>query len=150
MELEYCYPSQNQKRPKNHWKELRSITLPEVIRKILSKILMNRTEDKTNLAQSKSSYRKSRSTTEIMRARRWIIVKTQIQDTAIFVTGIDMSSAFDTIQREQLINRAKNILSKDEIRILRVLLPETTLEVKAENIQTTTFCLSDLIMPFSI
>ena len=111
---------------------------------------MNRMEDKTNLAQSKSSYRKSRSTAEIIRARRWIIVKTQILDTAIFVTGIDMSSAFDTIQRDQLINRAKKILSKDEIRILRVLLAETTLEVKAENVQTTTFCQPDLKMPFSI
>ena len=44
-----------------------------------------------------------------------------------------MSSAFDTIQRGQLIDIAKEILNKDEIRILRVVLAETTLKVKVEN-----------------
>ena len=50
-----------------------------------------------------------------------------------------MSSAFDTIQRDQLINISKKLLNQDEIRILRVLLAETTLEVKVENAQTTAF-----------
>ena len=60
---------------------------------------MNRTEDKINryIAQSQSAYRKSRGTADIIRAYRWIIDKTQIQDIKIYVTGIDMSSTFDTI-----------------------------------------------------
>ena len=59
---------------------------------------MNRTEDKINryLAQSQSAYRKSRSTTDIIWAHRWIIAKTQTQDITIHVTSIDMSRAFNT------------------------------------------------------
>ena len=50
-----------------------------------------------------------------------------------------MSSTFGTIQRDQLIDIAKEILNEDEIRILRVLLAETTLKVRVVNVQTTTF-----------
>ena len=116
-------------------------TLFETIRNIISKIFMNRTEDKINrcVAQSQSRYRKSRSTADIIWAHKWIIVETQIQEITIYVTGIDMSSAFDTIQRDQLIDIVKEILNEDEIRILRVLLVETTLKVKVENAQTTKF-----------
>ena len=54
-------------------------------------------------------------------------------------SGINMSGAFNTIQRGQLIDIAKEVLNEDEIRILRILPAETTLEVKVENAQTTTF-----------
>ena len=102
---------------------------------------MNRTEDKINrcLAQSQSAYRKSRNTTDIIWVHRWIIAKTQIQDVTIYITSIDMSSAFDTTQRDQLIDIVKEILNEDEIRILRVILAETCLKLKVENAQTTTF-----------
>ena len=85
-------------------KHLRSITLLEVLRKILSKIFMNRTGDKINryLSESQSAYRKSRSTTDVVWAHRWMIAKTQVEKIKIFITGIDMSSAFDTIYRDQL------------------------------------------------
>ena len=53
---------------------LRPITLLEAIRKILSKIFMNRTDHKINqyLSQSQSAYRQSRSTTDIVWAAREI------------------------------------------------------------------------------
>ena len=86
---------------KTQWpvKNLKSITLLEVILKILSKIFMNRTEDKINkhLSQSQSAYRKSRSTTDVVWAHRWVAAKTQVHDIAIFIIGINMSSAFNTI-----------------------------------------------------
>ena len=65
--------------------------------------------------------------------------KTQIQDIIIFITGIDMSSAFDTIYRDELIKIAEEILDEDELRILSTLLAETTLEVRIENAQSDTF-----------
>ena len=122
-------------------KNLRPITLLEVIRKILSKIFMNRTEDKINkhLSESQSAYRKSRSTTDAVWAHRWMTAKTQAQDISIFITGIDMSSAFDTIHRDELFKIVEKILDEDELRILSTLLSETTLEVKVENAQATTF-----------
>ena len=35
----------------------------------------------------------------------------------IYVTRVDMSSAFDTIQRDQVNDIAKKILNEDEIRV---------------------------------
>ena len=62
-----------------------------------------------------------------------------MQDMKIYVTGIKMLSAFNTVQRDQLSDRAKEISNEDKIRILRMLLDETALEVKVENAQATTF-----------
>ena len=90
-------------------KNLRPVTLLEVIRKILSKILMHRTEMMKidgYLANSQSAYRKGRSTTDIVWAHRWIAAKAQEQDISVHITGIDMSSAFDTIYKEELLEIA--------------------------------------------
>ena len=102
---------------------------------------MNRTEDKINkhLSQSQSAYRKSRGTTDVVWAHRWVAAKTQVHDIAIFITGIDMSSAFNTIYRDELFKIVEEFLDADDLRILSTLLAETTLEVKVENAQATTF-----------
>ena len=105
----------------------------EVIRKILSKIFMNTTEAKINkhLPKSRSAYRKSRSTTDVVWAHRWMAAKTQVQDIAIFIIAIDMSSAFDTIYRDELFKIVEEFLDEDDLRILCTLL--------VENAQATTF-----------
>ena len=63
--------------------------------------------------------------------------KIQVQDIAIFVTGVDMSSTFDTIYRDELFKIVEEFLDEDDLRILSRLLAETTLKV--ENAQATTF-----------
>ena len=133
-------PLQKPKKTQGPVKKHRPITLLERIRKILSKIFMDRTEDKINkhLSQSQSAYRKSRSTTDVIWAHRWIAAKTQVQDIDIFITGIDMSSAFDTIYRDEL-KIVEEFLDEDDLQILSTLLAETILEVKVENAQGTTF-----------
>ena len=50
-----------------------------------------------------------------------------------------MSSAFDTIRREKLLEILKNILDEDEIRMIRFLLTNTTLEIKMANVKTKPF-----------
>ena len=50
-----------------------------------------------------------------------------------------MSSAFDTIYKDQLINIAEEILDEDEVRIIRVLLSDTTLEVKINKAESSPF-----------
>ena len=102
---------------------------------------MNRTDEKINryLSESQSAYRKSRSTTDVVWVHRWIIAKAHTQDITVYVTGIDMSSVFDTIHRDKVIEIAEEILDEDEIRVLRILIAETTLEVKVENAQATAF-----------
>ena len=59
--------------------------------------------------------------------------KVQAQDIAIFITGIDMSSALDTIYRNELFKIVEEFLDADDLRILSTLLAETTLEAKVEN-----------------
>ena len=65
--------------------------------------------------------------------------KTQVQYKAIFITRIDMSSAFDTIYRDELLKIVEEYLDEDDLRILNTLLAETTLEIKVETAQATTF-----------
>ena len=59
--------------------------------------------------------------------------KTHIQDITIFIAGIDMSSSFDTIYRNELRKIVEELLDEDDLRILSTLLAETTLEVEVEN-----------------
>ena len=121
---------------------LRPITLLQIIRKILSKIEVTRTEKAIDefLPQSQCAYRKNKSTTEIIWAYRWILAKVQEeQNMEIHVIGIDMSSAFDTIHRDKILEIASKFLKEDELRILRVLLSDTTLEVKIKGAKTKPF-----------
>ena len=74
-----------------------------------------------------------------MWTHRWLLAKIQKENIVIYVTGIDMSSAFDTIRREKLIDILKTIIDEDEIRMIRYLLANTTLEVKMTNVETLPF-----------
>ena len=51
----------------------------------------------------KSVYRQSHSTADIMWTHKWVKAKIQKVDTEVHLTGIDMSSVFNTINREHLI-----------------------------------------------
>ena len=50
-----------------------------------------------------------------------------------------MPSAFDTIYRDELFKIVEKFLDEDDLRMLSTLLSETTLEIKVENVQATTF-----------
>ena len=65
--------------------------------------------------------------------------KIQVEDIATFITQIDMSSAFDTIYRNELFNIVEEFLDENDLQIVSTLLAETTLEVKTENAKATTF-----------
>ncbi len=101
-------------------KNLRPIILLPVLRKIMSKITLARAENDIGkyLSSSQSAYRKNRSTTDIVWAFRWILAKVQTYNITIYVTGIDMSAAFDTIHRNKMIEIAEQFLKEDEVRIL--------------------------------
>lgn len=65
--------------------------------------------------------------------------KYQEQDLEIYVIGIDMSSAFDTIYRHKIMEIAQTFMQEDELRILRILLSDTSLEVKVKGAKSTPF-----------
>ena len=50
-----------------------------------------------------------------------------------------MSSSFDTIYRDKMFKKVEEFLDEDDLPILNMLIAETTLEVKVENAQATTF-----------
>ena len=116
-------PLQKPRKTQGPVKNLRPITLLQVIRKIPSKIFMDRTEDKINkhLSQLQSAYRKSRSITDVICTHRCMTAKTQVQDLAIFITGGDMSSAIDTIYRDELFQIVEELLDEDDLPILSTL-----------------------------
>ena len=113
-------------------KNLRPVNLLLVIRKILSKVALNRSQKKIDghLSYSQSAYRKWRSTSDVVWAYRWLTAKIQEYNMTIYITGIDMSAAFDTISRHKLLEIAERTLSEDGSRMMRVLLSNTTVEVR--------------------
>ena len=74
-----------------------------------------------------------------MWGHRWNTAKIQKEDSKVFITGLDMSSAFDTIIREDLIKVLENILHEDEVRMVRLLLSNTTLDIKISGVDTEEF-----------
>ena len=119
-------------------KNLRPINLLPVIRKVLSKLALRRSEPNIEkyLSKTQAAYRKGRSTSEIVWAYRWLLAKIQEYEMTIYVTGIDMSSAFDTIHRDELLNIAEKILDEDGARILRILLSNTSIEIRVKGAKT--------------
>ena len=108
------------------------------MRKILSKTGLKRSEGviEEYLSRTQAAYRTGRSTGEIVWSYRWLLAKVKEYDITIYVTGIDMSSAFDTIHRDKLIEIAEEIMDEDGIRILRVLLSNTSIEIKIKGAET--------------
>ena len=122
-------------------KDLRPVTLLNIIRKILSNITQKRITPKVNkyLSESQHAYREGKSTSDIIWCFRWLAAKMQVVKGKIFVTGIDMTSAFDTIRRSKLIEILTTFLEEDDIRMIRILLSNTTLELKMKNTITKSF-----------
>ena len=126
---------------KGNPKDLRPVTLLTIIRKILSNIVQKRISPKVNkyLSTSQHAYREGKSTSDIIWCFRWLAAKMQVVKGRIFVTGIDMTSAFDTIKRSNLIEILATFLDVDEIRMIRVLLSNTSLELKMKDTVTKMF-----------
>ena len=95
-------------------------------RKILSIITLNRIQEK--VSGSQAAYRRKRLTDDIVWTHRFIIGKVQLyQDLEVYITGIDVSSAFDAINRQKLINELSSFLDEDECRLISTLLSNTTI-----------------------
>ena len=121
-------PIQKANKPKGPKKNLRPITLLPILRKIFN-----------FLSQNQSAYRAGRSTGDIVWAYRWMCARMQVFDEELCITGIDMTSAFDTIIRENIQEIFRSFLNEDEMRMVRVLLSNTTLEIKMNGVENFPF-----------
>ena len=113
-------------------KNLRPVTLLNTIRKSLSLITLERIREKVEdyLSCNQSGFRPFRSTADVVWAHRWYAAKAALCDINIHITGIDMSSAFDTIKRDLLMDILGRFLEEDELRLIQFLLSDTSISIK--------------------
>ena len=114
-------------------KTLRPLTLLNTIRKKLSLICLQRTRPAVTkyITSGQSGFQPNRSTADLVWSHQWLAAKCSItQELKVNITGIDMSEAFDTINRTQLQDILENIIEEDELRIVRFLLSNTKIKMK--------------------
>ena len=85
---------------------LRPITLLKSPRKVLSIITLNRMRPfvEEYLSKSQSGFCPDRRTADVVWTHKWLAEKSLKEDVNIKISGIDMTAAFDTIDRNQLLN----------------------------------------------
>ena len=118
---------------KGSLKNLRPINLLNAIRKLLSNIALGRIQKKADnyISPCQSAYRRGRSTSDAVWVHRFIAAKAQsYKDLQVNIIGIDMSCAFDTIQRKPLMNVLETIINEVEQRMSRILLSNTSISIK--------------------
>ena len=104
---------------------LRPIILLSLLRKILAICMINRIGKKLeqHIPHSQSAYQRGRSTTEQVFTYKLLAEKAiSSADYNVHILLMDMSKAFDTINREKLMNDLRRILEPDELHIMKVLL----------------------------
>ena len=102
---------------------------------------MNRIRNKTEeyIGSYQSGFRNGKSTTDIVWLHKWDIAKALAYwDEEYYILGIDLSQAFDTVDRPLLINVLEKILNNDEIMMIRKLLTNTCLKVRWNGKSTQT------------
>ena len=126
-------PFQKPGKPKGPCANLRPIILLSTLRKILSICIIRRVTDKLEqiIPLSQAAYRRGRNTTEHVFALRMLIEKAiTTQQYNIFITLFDMSKAFDTIRRPQLLEDLSRVLQEDELHIFYLLLYKMDYQVQ--------------------
>ncbi|XP_029654334.1 uncharacterized protein LOC115227732 [Octopus sinensis] len=111
---------------------LRPVVLVTSLRKTLSTIVRSRISRSVDryLSCSQSGFRPGKSTVDIVWTHRWINAICQKYKRSFHVLGIDMSKAFDSINRSKLLIVLKNIIDEDSLRMIHMLLSETQLFVR--------------------
>ena len=117
-------------KPKGSLTSVRPIVLLTTLRKTLSLVVLSRIAPKVDdyLSPSQSGFRRGRSTADVLFGYRWLSAKAQRQRVSIEFLGIDLSRAFDTIRRDKLLDTLQTFLGESEMRMIRLLLADTSLE----------------------
>ena len=102
----------------------RPITLLNAYRKLLSLIALFRLQPDLEkfVSPAQCGFRRRRSTTDIAWAYSWLKANSWKYQRAIHVVGIDISKAFDTVDRRKLMAVIDSITDVSTARIIRVLI----------------------------
>ena len=135
-------PLQKPKKPKGPMKSLRPLTLSNCARKILSLVTLHRISVQVdNYTQPwQCGYKHGRSCSDLVWCQRMLISVVMEKKWEFHKIGIDMSSAFDTINRQSILNLLADAgCTEDEIRLVRFLLSNTKLRVRVNNTLSAEF-----------
>lgn len=110
----------------------RPITLLNVVRKILSTITLFRIREAAGnfISITQSGFRTNRSTSDVLWCYQWMIAMTQKFHMVLRLIGIDMSKAFDSVNRTMLLEALNQFLQPTEVRMIRYLLSTTRLRTR--------------------
>ena len=117
-------PLQKPGKSKGPPENLRPIILLSILRKILTIALLDRTWKRleTKIPKSQAAYQRGRGTTEQVLALKLLIEKAIISsDYDVYILLLDMSKAFDTVNRKVLLTELQTVLEPDEIHLLGIL-----------------------------
>ena len=111
----------------------RPVTLLSVYRKILSRILLRRINPilDRETAKSQYAYRAERSTGDIVLVHKYLISAVKMKGLVKKCIGIDLSKAFDTVDRYKLLEiLQKRGVGTENLSLIKRLLSNTTLQIK--------------------
>ena len=115
---------------------LRPISLLNTIRKVLSNIVQSRISPKMEefISPNQSGFRPGRSTADVTWAYRMAMACTQKYNISIRQTGLDLSKAFDCVDRKLLLTALKDVkdITTSELQMIQFLMSNTTLQVKVD------------------
>ena len=115
----------------------RPLVFLPAMRKVLSNIVLDRISEKAGefLSLGQHAYRARRSTTEVSMTAQWLRAMSERYEERIHIMGIDLSKAFDCIDRKILMETMEQheIATEDELRLIQFLISETQLQVKIGN-----------------
>ena len=154
-------PLQKPGKAKGPTKNLRPIILLSIIRKILTICMLDGILNrlKSHIPYKQAAYQPGRSTIEFVHAVKLLVEKAILaKDYHIYLLLLDMSKAFDTVNRRILSDYLEEMLNEDEKHIVGILTnkPEITVKIgsqKGESFVTNTGimqgdCLSAILFIF--
>ena len=128
-------------KPAGSCANLRPITLLSTTRKAISTVILHRIRSKVDawLSPNQSGFRVARSTADAVWAHRWNVALTHRFRTSMYILGIDLSKAFDSIDRHRLLTVLASFLDSEEVQLIKALLSTTTLQLRLNMCYYSTF-----------
>ena len=138
-------PLQKPNKPKGPIKNIRPLTLSNAARKILSLLTLRRIQKQVDnyTGPWQAAYKQGRSCGDLVWCQRMLTAVVMEKNWSFHKMGIDMSAAFDTIQRSTIINLLKDAgCSEDEIRLVRFLLSNTVIKIRVNSAYSAEFIIT--------
>ena len=133
-------PLQKPEKPKGPVQNLRPITLLSMIRKVLAVCMKKRIVDKLDAETppSQAAYRVGRSTTEHVFTAKVLVEKAITSANYPIQLMLNMSKAFDTVNRSMLMQELAKVLGPNELHIINIL-TNTQLKIWCGNEKSDAF-----------